>query len=210
MAKVTMNDMVFEGTPEEIAAVFAEMEKRQAKAESEVGPVFIEEPKEEPLKHGDYAKVIGIEATESHRGRHGFEIGEIVKIELINDVNQAATCAKLNGNYAPRKYVSLEDIVKATEEEVTAAKAEIEAKKVEAKWTEIGRKPNELKTGDIVRVIDSPCAHPEGSLVEVQTVYTDASLSAKGYDEGYGRIVMYGYALDDVELITPVEARFDR
>jgi hypothetical protein len=66
----------------------------------------------------------------------------------------------------------------------------------------IGRKPNEFKKGDIVRV-KNPCGSPlkEGDLVEV-AFESKIKYSVMVTDEGW--------AVSVSELITPVEARFDR
>ncbi|EGI2114757.1 hypothetical protein FH832_002820 [Listeria monocytogenes] len=155
----------------------------------------------EPLKVGDYVKII----NEIHG--HGFDIGDIVK---LTDEGFDPNFESKRVTDDIRWYVSEEEVVRATEEDVSAFKAKEAQRKLEAKWAKIGRKPNEFKSGDIVRVVDSPAAHPEGSLVEVQTVSTNASLTANGYLADFARSITLGYALDDVELITPVEARFDR
>jgi hypothetical protein len=69
------------------------------------------------------------------------------------------------------------------------------------KWSKIGRKPNEFKIGDIVRV-DNPCGSPlkKGDLAKVTYDSTHMSRVIVT-DEKWGVSVS--------ELITPVEARFD-
>ncbi|SLC06946.1 Uncharacterised protein [Mycobacteroides abscessus subsp. massiliense] len=85
-----------------------------------------------------------------------------------------------------------------TEEEV----AEIERKQAEeAKWAKIGRKVGEYKKGDIARVVDNKCAGrvANGDIIEVLKQASGGSVVD----------TVHGYFLK-VELITPVEARFDR
>ncbi|URD63475.1 hypothetical protein [Bacillus velezensis] len=85
-----------------------------------------------------------------------------------------------------------------TEEEV----AEIERKQAEeAKWAKIGRKVGEYKRGDIARVVDNKCAGrvANGDIIEVLKQASGGSVVD----------TVHGYFLK-VELITPVEARFDR
>jgi hypothetical protein len=89
-----------------------------------------------------------------------------------------------------------------TDEEVAQAKAEYERKQAEQKWAKIGRKPNEFKKGDIVRVIDSPGALPIGTIFEVQRL--DA-LGCVVDHVGYHYFPIH----NRIELITPVESRFD-
>ena len=67
------------------------------------------------------------------------------------------------------------------------------------KWAKIGRKPNEFKVGDIVRITQYQCGAEKGKFVEVNEVLPEGSIS-------------YGYVADThaIELIVPVETRFDR
>jgi hypothetical protein len=96
--------------------------------------------------------------------------------------------------------------VLATEKEVAAAKAEIEAKesqrKIEEKWARIGRNPGEFKEGDIV-CVKNPCGAnlDRGQLVEV---------TRDSYSSGSVVVTHKRYRVSVSELITPVEARFDR
>ena len=185
MAKVTMNDMVFEGTPEEIAVLFAEMEKRQAKDEPEVEEVT--------YNVGDYVKIIADECG------HGFDIGQIVIVtELDYDGKSVYEAESLDGD---DWCIDNEEIVLATEEEIAAAKAEIKANKTEEKWAEISRKPNNYKVGDIVRATTGYAGIKEGDIGEI--VGDPSSQCPLVEANGERRFVF-------VELITPVEARFDR
>ena len=204
MAKVTMNDMVFEGTPEEIAAVFAEMEKRQGTSE-----IAEPAPKEDSLKVGDYAKITNVDKltlagfkvgdiVELHRNRYG-EFDEDYYVKTIDD-SKAGYAPKIGG------YVE-----KLTEDEVALIKEEIETKetqrKLELKWADLGRKVNEFKSGDIVL--------SGGTLEEVNefkpTHRKSTHLPFKNHEEGItlGKRE-YWTQFKYVKLVTPVEARFDR
>ncbi|WKT37439.1 hypothetical protein [Bacillus amyloliquefaciens] len=80
--------------------------------------------------------------------------------------------------------------------------AEIERQQAEeAKWAKIGRKVGEYKKGDIARVVDNQCAGrvANGDIIEVLKQASGGSVVD----------TVHGYFLK-VELITPVEARFDR
>ncbi|MEK5109875.1 hypothetical protein MHI57_24750 [Cytobacillus sp. FSL K6-0129] len=143
---------------------------------------------EQPLKVGDYAKVI----CEKHG--HEFSIGDIV--ELVGDGHKPNFMA-LRVRDSEDWFVANEEIVRATDEEVSEAKAQ-------AKWAKIGRKPNEFKKGDIVRVTDDLCASGlyEGFITEIATIEVGHHPLVIGPNE------IHYYA--EVELITPVESRFDR
>jgi hypothetical protein len=146
------------------------------------------------LKVGDYARVIG--------ETHCRDIGEGALVEIKEDLDDDGEYEiyPLDGSdYDYAKPASLE---KLSDEEVAQAKAEDERKKLEEKWAEIGRKPNEFKKGDIVRVTKDTGGHIVGTIGELV-----AELSSKGYHRVYanGRTYSHSY-----ELITPVEARFDR
>lgn len=160
-------------------------------------PVAKEEPK---LKVGDYAKVL-----EKVTGFLRLHVGEIVLLEDGGDGNFFAI--DLEGN---RIGVALKhEIVRATDEEVAEAKAKLalenaqkehEAKEAE-RWAKIGRKPNEFKKGDVVRV-DNPCGSPRkrGQLTEA---LHDSKRSSSV-------IVTGGWAVSVSELVAPVESRFDQ
>lgn len=95
-------------------------------------------------------------------------------------------------------YATPDQLEILSEEEV----AEIERQQVEeAKWAKIGRKVGEYKKGDIARVVDNQCAGrvANGDIIEV----------LKQASGGFIVDTVHGYFLK-VELITPVEARFDR
>jgi hypothetical protein len=145
----------------------------------------------ETLKVGDYAKVV--DATRYHR----FYDGDIVKIVGEGMSTESVSCERLHDG--KQQYVPKEELVRATDEEGAEAKAQ-------ARWTAIGRNLNEFKKGDIVRVLeDRPCGANlvEGEIGEI-TVYNDND-SFNVTDKSRCFVSSY-----QVELITPVEHRFDQ
>lgn len=96
--------------------------------------------------------------------------------------------------------VQLEKI--SAEEAVKIERQQAEA----AKWAKIGRKPGEFKEGDIVLVTATSNGHPIGTigeLVEAPEHYVGTNLAvfALGHPKSH---------IGQIELITPVEARFDK
>jgi hypothetical protein len=82
---------------------------------------------------------------------------------------------------------------------IQEANAEIE------KWEKIGRKPNEFKKGDIVRVIVSGI-YEKGTIGIITEVISIDHYRVEATGKKRGNWHFYG----GVELVTPVEARFDR
>jgi hypothetical protein len=86
---------------------------------------------------------------------------------------------------------------KATEEEITQFKAEVERKREEIRWAKIGRKPGEFKKGDLVRY--------KKGMTEVIKVSDDsvtiAQLDHKGKPLSVDKTAL--------TLLAPVEQRFD-
>jgi hypothetical protein len=146
------------------------------------------------FSEGDYIKIV-----KSYRGLEGRIaritgglFGNEYSIEHIPSLNDG-NMYKINGGNA----------VLATDEEVAQAKAEQALKELEAKWAKIGRKPNEFKKGDIVRYIGGGSL--KGELVEVYEVVSDIKTKVKWASK-------YGICTElnkDIELIAPVEYRFD-
>ncbi|NYV67605.1 hypothetical protein HYI36_20205 [Bacillus sp. Gen3] len=153
-------------------------------------------PKVEPLKVGDYAKVV----YEEHG--HEFNSGDIIEL----------TGEGYDPNFEARRlidgevwFVDASEVVRATDEEVTQAKAEAAQQAELARWAAIGRKPNEYKKGDIVRIINSDSTQPNGEIGEV-TVLAGDSFRVKTITREFSA---NWQGAEGVELITPVEARFD-
>lgn len=186
--KVTLNGALdYDKIAEEVrAAVQREVERVGVSVN--VGDKQAQRPTKD-----DYVKVL------EDDGREDVTVGEIRKI-VEDDNSDCPFYAKtLNDEYS--NWFEEHDVILATDEEVAAAKAELERKELERKWASINRKPNEFKEGDIVRVINSPRALPVGTIFEVKSV-GDCGI----YDhEGF----VYMIPEKQLELIKPVEARFD-
>lgn len=156
----------------------------------------------EPLKVGDYAKVVKL------GGSTIAEVGEIVEIlktpynewdynvRFVNERKDRPNRSKTEQFYEG-------EIVKATEEEVAEAKAEIERQLAEAKeterWTKIGREVNEYKVGDIVGT-------KYHGIFEIKTIDERREFPIRAIIDGRED----GVKKNIITLITPVEARFDR
>lgn len=163
-----------------------------------VDQVSAEQP--QPLKVGDYAKVV----DEIHG--HNFAIGSIITLTSL-DEDGAFKAADLSGSQS--WYVESPELAPATDEEVAEAKRQAEKgeadRTLSAKFAEIGRNPGEFKAGDIVRVKDTLMT----TFLTVDQIAEVVSYDAADRnprvkaDDGGTR-----YA--KVELITPVERRFDR
>lgn len=149
---------------------------------------------EKALKVGDYAKVI-----KSVKDRNGLVVEITSDQSNVHDyLVESVVCRKKFGAFTSQ-------LVRATDEEVAEAKRQAEQAAVEAKWAKIGRKPNEFKKGDIVRgersmngktIIGEICDISNG---------LDSCHGITSFVDGEYRAVL----IASLELITPVESRFD-
>lgn len=146
-----------------------------------------EKVSEQPLKVGDYAKTL---ALSRHGSINQDAIVEIVGYGEVSTDHFNCRCAITGhtGLYKP------EQLVKATEEEVKQAQDV-------AKWAKLGRKPNEYKEGDLVKITEYQHGANLGSIVEVTKV------KVKGVDYG---TIGYGADFGCIELVATVESRVDR
>ncbi|WP_339168777.1 hypothetical protein MKY61_19985 [Bacillus sp. FSL M8-0315] len=149
------------------------------------------EPKPERLKVGDYVKVVGNESG------HYAEIDEIVLVKRDDKDFAPFHCEKLNGNEAGIFYE--DELVRATDEEVAEAKRKQAEVKECKRWAAIGREVGEYKVGDIVQHLY------DGEICEVVAVGEDGSV--KVATQNHGNCTENQ---SSIELIAPVEARFDR
>lgn len=154
----------------------------------------------ETLKVGDYAKVV--------RSVYEYSIGDIVRISDRETKSFSFAVDKINcaKSSRPIGFINASDIVKATDEDVAEAKAKLERKATEDRWSKIGRKPNEFKEGDFVRVVvenEAGSRRVKGYVGEITQYSHNESFRVGSEDAGW----MSSRA---VELVTPVEARFDR
>lgn len=149
------------------------------------------EPKPERLKVGDYAKVVGT-------ARNGCcDRGDIVKITEDDDSAVPFKLAFVNGEYAG--WEDEKSLVRATDEEVAEAKRKQAEVKECKRWAAIGREVGEYKAGDMVQYLY------DGEICEVVAVGEDGSV--KVATQNHGNCTENQ---SSIELIAPVEARFDR
>ncbi|MED3832975.1 hypothetical protein [Peribacillus frigoritolerans] len=135
-------------------------------------------------------------------------VGDVGKISREGD-NGGSFGVEVPGNLTVSNCTHKSEVRLANAEEIrtyeTAVseveKAEVEAKKTE-RWAKIGRKPNEFKKGDIVRVKEYVMG--DGSGIEVVESGPRGDLSGGNYY--FGDSATLGKHL---ELIAPVEAKFN-
>ncbi|WP_025851632.1 hypothetical protein [Bacillus velezensis] len=126
----------------------------------------------------------------------GFENGKVYEIEDEGYPHIAGDYIRIIGGKAFQGFATPDQLEILSEEE--AAKIERQQAE-EAKWAKIGRKVGEYKKGDVVQFKDDYVAI--GVVEDVGT----SRLGVRMPDEAY-----QGPYKNDVTLITPVEARFDR
>lgn len=149
------------------------------------------------LKVGDYVRITGNDVNGS-LGDHGFKIGEVVRVRALpEDLTHKDRIMGENLDGGKYGYVYINDFVKASSEEVAEAKRA-------AKWAKLGRKPNEFKQGDIVRVISTGLPDlRKGELGIVGEVDDDIFRVC-------GRLSSVDWVdADEVELVAPAESRVD-
>ncbi|APH46896.1 hypothetical protein BSF20_19340 [Bacillus amyloliquefaciens] len=128
----------------------------------------------------------------------GFTDGNIYEVSANAYNHRRGTLIRIEGGdcFRGSGFAAPDQLEILSEEEV----AEIERKQAEeAKWAKIGRKVGEYKKGDVVQFKDDYVAI--GVVEDVGT----SRLGVRMPDEAY-----QGPYKNDVTLITPVEARFDR
>lgn len=154
---------------------------------------------QEPLKVGDYVKVIENDERNGYEGKPG----DIVKITEVHEPGTSSNhyrTERIDGYaYAGSGNARKSQLVRATDEEVEKAKAD-------AYFAKIGRKPGEFKKGDIVRIKLDQSGHYQETIVEV-TLVRDSTLSVKGIKGSELRTFLAD--VECVELIAPVESRVD-
>lgn len=166
--------------------------------------------KPEPLKVGDIVVITGNSEFYSKGSCNG--IGDIGKI--VGEGDQGGSFKiEVPGNPTFANCTHKKEVRRATpdevaqyEEEIAQAKAEAERKQVESKWAEIGRKVDEFREGDIVRGTRNLGDHERiiGEMVDGGKPDSLGDYGIKSFVDG-------GYrSVKDIELVTPVESRFDR
>jgi hypothetical protein len=189
MAKITVDGTVYEGTAEELKEIFAMMG-----VEFPAGKA-----KEEPFKVGDKVRLT------SGGNKHpllGLVTGKIYEVFEPKPKYHVGTIQIKGGGFSG--FAKPDQLEKVSAEEVAEieAKAKKESERFEVlrRWAKIGRKPNEFKEGDIVKFVT------HAFLIES---ISDTHIYFKTHGgSSYG--VYIGNVPSTVELITPVEARFDR
>jgi hypothetical protein len=160
------------------------------------------EPTPESFKVGDYAKVVAHNNT-NYFGGMMTPVGDIVKIVAVNDFGFRVQEID-GGNYRGNPNAVKEALVRATDGEITEAKAKAALENLEEKWAKIGRKHNEFRKGDIVRGerFDDITVKFIG---EVEDEPIGEYIGVRGGDNRY-----HAVRIVEATLITPVEARVDR
>lgn len=145
----------------------------------------------EKFKIGDYVRLSIKDGEHPHFGWGGVKNGEIGVVEGIYSDKIVVNFPSFEmWNAKP------DELVKLSPREVAFARA--------------GRKLDEFKKGDIARVLHSPCASPEGTLVEVVKIIDHMpSIRAKGWSVLHKDIFEYSYDPKRLELVAPVEHRVD-
>jgi hypothetical protein len=179
---------------------------------SEVTPLSSEELAEikalasatQRLKVGEYARAVGPQPHAAYRKE-----GDIVKIAEDDGSTRPFRTTNLDGSRAGWAYVADLERVSSAEVEAFRKQAEIDAKQAEetAKWSAIGRKVNEYKTGDIVEVVDRGSSrYPVGTIAPIVIVAGDGTYALDAYND----VPCSWIATRRIKLVTPVEQRFDR
>ncbi|ARC72409.1 hypothetical protein [Bacillus licheniformis] len=157
------------------------------------------EPKPERLKVGDYAKVVREEFG------HLFDTDDI--IELIEAGN--------NPNFKARRlsdgevwFVDASELVRATDEEVAEAKRKQAKEEERKRWAAIGREVGEYKVGDVV-AYDAQRWFRNSGIGEVIGFGATGNPEVEAIDYE-GHRMSYFLKSEHLNLVTPVESRFDR
>ncbi|MCY7954740.1 hypothetical protein MOB72_08230 [Bacillus licheniformis] len=141
------------------------------------------EPKPERLKVGDYARVV--------------ESGDILKIIETDQTSVPYRAEHLNGDYAG--WLHSNSVVRATDEEVAEAKRKQAEEEERKRWAAIGRDVGEYKRGDVVQYLY------DREICEVVDIAEDGRLEVATQNHGNCTENQ-----SSIELVAPVEARFDR
>ncbi|MCY8047613.1 hypothetical protein MOC17_16210 [Bacillus haynesii] len=158
------------------------------------------EPKPERLKVGDYAKVVG--GARDHQA----EINDIVQVTFDDDGTLPFRCDDINGKSIGWFYEA--ELVRATDEEVAEAKRKQTEEEERKRWAAIGREVGEYKVGDVV-AYDDPVWFENSGIGEIIGFGDGGNPEVKAIDYE-GCRASYFLKPECLNLVTPVEARFDR
>jgi len=124
---------------------------------------------EKPLKVGDY--VVSLESADDDYAitNTKMKLGKVVEgvVDCCDDIRIEVVAHENDIEVGESYSVTSKHFRKATDEEVAQAKAEYERKQAEQKRAKIGRKPGEIKKGEIVREVECTGAHEGGESVEL-------------------------------------------
>lgn len=166
-----------------VLAKVAEVERKVAEIEAKMAP------KREALKVGDYAVIIGDDVEK-------LEIADVVQIRSVGNRYDFRVFRLTDDR---NELFNADELRKATDEEVAQAKKE-------AVFTKAGRKPNEYRKGDIVRVISgkshSLLAGDVGIITELAHGFYRVTVSGK---RDAGNLVN----AEQLEIVCYVEDRKD-
>lgn len=204
MVKVTLKDgTVVEGTSEEIYALDLFVETDEV--------VSVEEVEEASLKAGDYIRVINVDKI--MYGYKHYENGGVYEIKKIDEDGDPVPYNKNGGRGTYIRKSEMHAIERISHEEVASAKAQAEAdaeqRKRDAVFTANGRKVNEYREGDIVKITLKEGVSCE-YVGEVEDLDADSIGVQINYRGNYDYIGAYFDEGDKAEPVVFVESRLDR
>lgn len=190
MAKLTLtNGTIFEGTTEEIFAITERFNGVKA-----------DEPK--PIAEGDIVVITG--NTNKSRNKVG-DIGKVGEGNLVH-VPQRPPSDSENGNWTRESEMRHATPSEIAKYETALAEATEKSAK-EAVFTQAGRKPNEYRKGDIVRVSTRADAHKvAGSLVTIAEFKDTKTCGGLAWFEDYGHSITGQY----LEIVAFAHNRLDK
>lgn len=184
MVKVTLKDgTVVEGTSEEIYALDLFVET------DEVVSVEVDEA---PLKVGDYVAISG----QSYLGVN--LDGRLGTYEGLSVARRGL--ARVSIPDGKEYLIQHKQLRKATEAEVAQAEVDAKQRKRDAVFTANGRKVNEYREGDIVKIAKFQLGDKVGTLHEIKVVSAN----------GVGFPSRYSADFDAIEIVAFAESRLDR
>lgn len=129
---------------------------KEGRADGWVGENQVELVEEKPLAVGDYAKVVSIEATRVSRGAPSVEVGQIVYLIGESDTRSSKgfKVETVDHNKIVDNNVVVDDLIRATDEEVVEAKAAMKPKFNVGDYAKVvGRTYlGDIKTGAVVKI----------------------------------------------------------
>jgi hypothetical protein len=155
---------------------------------------------ETQFKVGDYVKAV--KSNSGHVGKIFVVTKVFTQPEMYNGITYTFEAKSVDERDIYTAYSNDDRSVLATEEEVAAAKAEIEAT---SKWAKIGRKPNEYKVGDVIGYKFSK--NDETISYVIKRI---EGIELWFYCDDEKEDMFIRKDSETIQFIMPVEARFDR